>query len=266
MKLLRRMFRMHRIFVVQELKRMTEYKSDFIIGIIGFLLAQLTNLLFIWIIFSQIPSLLGWSISQIVFIYGFSLIPKGIDHLLFDNLWSIGYFIVRKGDFDKYLTRPINTLFHIMVEKFQLDALGELIMGVALICVTLPTVGIEWSIAKILLALAVIPFATLIYVGIKTATAAIAFWTKRSGNIIYMFYMVNDFAKYPATIYNNFVKNIITYIIPFAFTAFYPAKYILTGENPLFNIGMTVIMSVILMFIGVVIWNKGINAYESAGS
>lgn len=266
MKTIKRMLKMHRIFVAQELKRMMEYKGDFVVGIIGFLLSQCFNLMFLWIIFSQIPNLVGWTLEQVVFIYGFSLIPKGLDHLLFDNLWCIGHFTVRKGDFDKYLTRPINPLFHVLVERFQVDALGELIMGIALICVTLPNLAIEWSFVKILLILIVIPFATLIYTGIKTATSAIAFWTKRSGNITYMFYMVNDFAKYPVTIYNNFVKAVITYIIPFAFTAFYPAQYILTGENPLFNIGLTIVISIIIMIVGVYIWNRGINAYESAGS
>lgn len=266
MKTVKRMLRMHRIFVAQELKRMMEYKGDFIVGIIGFLLGQFFNLLFLWIIFRQIPSLMGWSLEQLVFIYGFSLIPKGLDHLLFDNLWSIGHFTVNKGDFDKYLTRPINPLFYVMVEKFQIDAFGELIMGIALICISLPSLVIEWSVLKIVLILVTIPFATLIYTGIKIATAAIAFWTKRSGNITYMFYMVNDFSKYPIDIYNNFVKIVITYIIPFAFTAFYPACYILTGENPLFNVGITVAISVFIMCIGIIIWNKGITAYESAGS
>lgn len=266
MKSVKRMLKMHRIFVTQELKRMMEYKGDFIVGIIGFLLGQLTNMLFLFIVFSQIPSLMGWTLEQVIFIYGFSLIPKGLDHLFFDNLWSIGHFTVRKGDFDKYLTRPINPLFHVMVEKLQIDALGELLMGIALICITMPSVSIQWSVTKVLLILLVIPFATMIYVGIKTATAAIAFWTKRSGNVTFMFYMVNDFAKYPVTIYNNFVKTVITYIIPFAFTAFYPANYILTGENPLFNIGFTVVISIVIMTIGVCIWNKGIKAYESAGS
>lgn len=257
---------MHRIFVTQELKRMMEYKGDFVVGIIGFLLGQFFNIMFLWIIFAQIPNLMGWTLSQIVFIYGFSLIPKGLDHLLFDNLWAIGHWTVAKGDFDKYLTRPIDTLFHVMVEKLQIDALGELLMGIALICVTLPQLTIEWGLVKILLILLVIPFATLIYTGIKIATAAIAFWTKRSGNVTYMFYMVNDFAKYPTTIYNRGVRAIITYVIPFAFTAFYPANYILTGENPLFNIGLTVVISVIIMAIGIFIWRRGIRAYESAGS
>lgn len=128
------------------------------------------------------------------------------------------------------------------------------------------SINIEWSFLKVLLIITVIPFATLIYTGIKTATVAIAFWTKRSGNITYMFYMVNDFAKYPITIYNNIVRNIITYIIPFAFTAFYPAYYILSGENPLFNIGMTVLIAIVMMVVGVIVLNRGIKSYESAGS
>ena len=51
---------------------------------------------------------------------------QGIGPSLFDNLWALGQRLVRKGEFDKYLTRPINPLFHILVETFQIDALGEL--------------------------------------------------------------------------------------------------------------------------------------------
>ena len=78
MKQIKRMLRMHRIFVAQELKRMMEYKGDFIIGIIGFLAVQVSNLLFLWLVFRQIPSLMGWSAAEIVFIYGFSLIRANL--------------------------------------------------------------------------------------------------------------------------------------------------------------------------------------------
>ncbi|GHU83288.1 ABC transporter permease [Clostridia bacterium] len=265
-KTLGRISKMHRIFIVQSLKKMIEYKADFIIGVLGMLLSQVVDILFLWIIFSNIPSLLGWTFNQIVFIYGFSLIPKAIDHLLFDRLWGIGHWVVRKGEFDIYLTRPLNPLIHVLMEQFQLDAVGELVMGIILIASSIGSVGIVWSPVKILLTIIVIPFAVMIYTAIKTATAAISLWIKRSGNITFMFYMVNDFSKYPVTIYNSFVKNLITYIIPFAFTAFYPANYILTGENPLFNIGGTVLISVVFMTVGVLVWNKGLGAYESAGS
>ncbi|WP_195410890.1 ABC-2 family transporter protein [Ruminococcus sp. BSD2780120874_150323_B10] len=266
MKELRRAMKMHRIFIVQELKRMMEYKGDFLTSVIGFLIVQVFNILFLNIIFSQIPNLKGWSFYEILFIYGFSLIPKGIDHMFFDNLWAMGHWLVRKGDFDKYLTRPINPMFHVMAEKFQVDAFGELVVGIGLIVTAVPHIAIEWSFLRVLLTLIAMFFASFIYTGIKIGTAAISFWTKRSGNITYMFYMMNDFVKYPVDIYNNFIRNLITYIIPFAFTSYFPAMYFMTGENPLLNIGLTVFVSVIVMAIGIVIWNIGIKNYESAGS
>lgn len=147
--------------------------------------------------FSQIPDLAGWTFDEILFIYGFSLIPKAIDHMFFDNLWMIGYSIVRKGDFDKYLTRPINSLFYVTVEKFQVDAFGELLMGIILITYSLIRIGanIVWQRALILLLL--VPFAVLIYTSVKILTSAISFWTKQSGHITHMFYAVNDLQSIP---------------------------------------------------------------------
>ena len=78
--------------------------------------------------------------------------------------------------------------------------------------------------------------------------------------------MANEFAKYPTTIYSSFIRIVITYIVPFAFTGYYPSVYFLTGENPLFNIGGVVLISTIMLMISLTIWNKGLKAYESAGS
>lgn len=261
-----RMIKLHSIFVKQDLKRLMEYKIDFLLGAISFLLGQALQILFIGIIFSQIPTLDGWTFEQILFIYGFSLIPKGLDHLLFDNLWMVGYSIVRKGEFDKYLTRPINSLFYVIVERFQVDAFGELLMGFILLGISIVNLDIPFHWYTIPLAVVAVVFATFIYTSIKIATSSIAFWTKSSGHITHMFYMINDFAKYPTTIYNNAVKVIITYIIPFAFTAFYPASYFLTGENILFNIGGTVVISTVLFVLSNILWKFGVRAYESAGS
>lgn len=261
-----RLFRLHRIFILQYLKRLMEYKTDFLLGAAGLLLSQAIQIFFLSIIFAQIPTLSGWSFEQVLFIYGFSLIPKSIDHLFFDNLWMVGYSIVRKGDFDKYLTRPINSLFYVIVENFCVDAFGEMLSCVLLLGYAVPRLHIPFHWYTIPLLLAVMIFATMIYTSLKIITASIAFWTKASGHIIHMLYMANDFSKYPVGIYNKGVRFVITYILPFAFTAYFPASYFLTGEDPLFCIGGTVIAGSVLMAIALLVWNRGVHAYESAGS
>lgn len=263
---MRRAWKIYKLLTAQNLKRLMEYKADFLTGAISFLIDQAVGIAFLFIIFSQIPQLAGFSFEQIVFIYGFSQIPKGIDHLLTDNLWCVGYFIVRKGDFDKYMTRPINPLFHVIAETFQIDAIGELVVGIGLMISVAGQVNLYITPLSVILFIISIPFAALIYTAIKIGTAAIAFWVKSSGYLIQMLYGMNEFAKYPTTIYSNVVKVIVTFIIPFAFTGYYPSLYFLTGENPLFNIGGTVLISLIFFGIALLIWNRGIKAYESAGS
>lgn len=261
-----RYLKLYKIFMVQYLKRLMEYRVDFLTGASSFFINQITSIVFISIIFSQIPSLDGYLYDEIIFIYGFSLIPKGLDHLFTDNLWSVAWFIVRKGDFDKYLTRPISPLFHIIMEKIQFDALGEFVMGVILMVYASIKLSVSYTFINIVLIIVAVIFGALIFTAIKIACSAIAFWIKQSGSILQIFYMTSDFARYPVTIYNQVIKNIITYIIPFAFTAYYPASYILRDGNPIYCIGGTVAMSIILLIISGFIWKKGISAYESAGS
>lgn len=263
---MRKFLRLYRVFAVQNLKKLMEYRADFLTGLISFLISQSFNILFLGIIFSQIPNLAGWSYNQILFIYGFSLLPQGLDHLLTDNLWMVAYFTVRRGEFDKYLTRPINPLLHVIMEAFQLDAFGELILGIALLCTAAVGLKITISAVNILLFLIAVAVAALIYTDMKIIGAALAFWLKSSGEVLNMFYDMNDFAKYPTSIYNKTVRGIVTYIIPFALTGFYPASYFLTGKDPLFCIGVPVLVSLVLLALAYWVWSRGINAYESAGS
>ena len=261
-----RYIRLHKIFIAQYLKKLMEYKADFLLGAVGLLLTQVFQLAFLGIIFSQIPALIGWSFQEILFIYGFSLIAKTLDHLFTDNLWMVGYRIIRKGEFDKYLTRPINTLYHVIAENFCVDAFGEMLTCILLLAYSIPSLNMPFHWYTIPLWIVVAVFATLIYTSLKIMTAAISFWTKASGHITHMLYMTNDFSKYPVSIYNKFVQTVITYVIPFAFTAYFPASYFLTGNNPWLCIGGTVIAGTVLFALALFIWHKGLSAYESAGS
>ena len=74
-------------FLKQYIKTLMEYRIDFILGLIGFVLVQLAGIVFIKLIFNVIPTLDGWSFYEILFIYGFAQIPRGIDHIFTDYLW-----------------------------------------------------------------------------------------------------------------------------------------------------------------------------------
>ena len=78
--------------------------------------------------------------------------------------------------------------------------------------------------------------------------------------MIYIFYMFNDFAKYPISIYNSLLRWLISFIVPFAFTAYYPASYFLQDKDGLWNIGGLILISLVFFVISLKLWDRGLDA------
>ncbi|WP_297430657.1 ABC-2 family transporter protein [Clostridium sp.] len=263
---MKRYFKIYKMLFLQYLKGLMEYKIDFFVGLFAFLFTQAAGIGFIYLIFLKIPQLNGWTYEQILFIYGFSQIPRAIDHFFTDNLWLLSGRIISRGEFDKYLIRPINPLFHIIAEVVQPDAIGEMIVGVFLVTASIIRMHITISLGRFLIGIFLIICGTLIYFSIKLVFASVAFWTKYSQQMLFMIYQLSDFAKYPIGIYAKWIRVIITFIIPFAFVAFFPAGYIVGKNNAEWAIFGTLIAAITSIVISGIVWRCGLKAYESAGS
>ena len=95
--------KLYKVFISQFFKVIMQSKVDFFMGVIGFFFTQILGIVFLYLVLSKIPSLNGWTFDELIFIYGFSQIPRGIDHLLTDNIWIIAWRLVVTGDFDRYM-------------------------------------------------------------------------------------------------------------------------------------------------------------------
>ncbi|MDO9630205.1 MAG: ABC-2 family transporter protein, partial [Acholeplasmataceae bacterium] len=164
-----RFMKIYGIFLKQHLKRLMEYRVDFLIGMFAFIFTQAAGLLFLFIIFQNINALAGFSIDEILLMYAISLLPRGIDHLLFDNLWLLPRTI-RQGSMDRYLLRPINPLYTFIIERFQPDAFGEIFLGTALLIVTLIRMGITLTFFNVLGVLSIIFIGVFVFTALKLLT------------------------------------------------------------------------------------------------
>lgn len=266
MNTLKRYLRLYRVLVAQFLKTIMQSKVDFLMGLFGFFFTQIMGIAFLYLVFQQIPSLQGWTLDQLIFIYGFAQIPRGIDHLLTDNIWLIAWRLVINGDFDRYMLRPMNIFFQVVSEKLQPDALGELLVGTILVVRSLVKGIVVTDGLHVLLFLISILAGAFIYTSIKLFFASLAFWVKSSGPFLQMAYEMADFAKYPTEIYSKGIRFIITWVIPFAFVAYLPASFFLKSGTSVGIIGIECGIAVIFWFIAYALFNHGTHVYESAGN
>jgi len=241
-------------------------KVDFFMGFLAFFTNQALGILFLWVVFAQIPDLQGWGFNEVLFIYGFAQIPRGLDHMFTDLIWGLGQHMVIDGSFDRYLLRPINPLFHICADKFQPDGIGELLIGCIIIAIAASNLSISITPIVIVMFFVAIIAGTVIYTSIKLFFASLSFWIKQSIAIMNFTYIFADFAKYPISIYAAPVRFTLSFIIPFAYVAFFPAAAFL-GREPLFStIGVSVVIAITTWAIAYGTFKKGMRRYESAGN
>lgn len=272
MNTLKRYGRLYRVQIAQFFKTIMQSKVDFLLGLFGFFFTQIAGIMFLYLVFEQIPDLQGWTLEQLIFIYGFAQIPRGIDHLFTDNIWLISWRMIINGDFDRYMLRPMNLLFQVISEKLQPDALGELLVGTILVVRAITKGVVVLDGMRILLFFLSIVAGALIYTAIKLIFASMAFWVKMSGPFLQVAYNMADFAKYPTEIYAKGVRFTITWVLPFAFVAYLPAGYFL-GKEVFFGrlngaglIGIEWGIAVLFILLGYGLFQKGTRIYESAGN
>lgn len=253
-------------YLAQNLKSLMEFRLDFFIGLVGFFFLQACGVIFISLVFSSIPNLQGWSFYEVLFIYGFAQIPRGLDHVFTDNLWLYAGWKIAKGEMDRLLTRPLNPLFQLIAERFQPDGIGEFLIGVILSVIAASNLGISFSFGKILITFVIVVFGALTITGIKIFFTAFSFWVKRSQSYLYTAYNFNEFCYYPISIYNNAIQFILTFIIPFAVTSYFPSAYLLGKETFYTGFTFPIIVSVVTFGIAYTFWKIGLKHYESAGS
>lgn len=174
--------------------------------------------------------------------------------------------VIIRGDFNRYLLRPINPLFHLISETVQADAIGELVVGITIFSIACTNLKIHFGIVNIIILILITIAGSIIYTSIKLLLASISFWLKTSIEILQVVYNFSDFVKYPTSIYSKGIQFMITIAIPFAFTAFIPAAYFIGKVNLNYALGGTILAAVISFSIAYAVWLQGIKVYESAGS
>src|SRR5690554_5120578 len=127
---MKKYFKLYPYYISRSIKARITYRFDALIGILGFLLENAILFLTIYLTISSVPSLEGWTVDMMGFLYGYYLIPKAVDHIFSDQIWQLSNGGITRGILDKYLVKPLNPLFQLVAELIQLEGFGELILGI----------------------------------------------------------------------------------------------------------------------------------------
>jgi viologen exporter family transport system permease protein len=263
---MKRHLRLFALYFAQYAKVRLEYKADFFIAFFSSMAATVLGFGFVLVLFTKIPKLQDWSFYEILFLYGFSLIPLGFFNVVSWNLYQFGDIYIIQGKFDRIMLRPVDTLFQVLFEKFRLESLQEVVTGSFVVAIAVKHLHVPWPASDYLWFILMVASGALIYLAVFLMLTAVSFWFEDRVGIVPPVFNMLTFGRYPLTIYNVFIQFMLSWIIPFGFASFYPTTHFLGRSH--FNTYFYLVPVVAASFfvLALIVWNRGVENYSSTGS
>jgi ABC-2 type transport system permease protein len=248
------------------IKARSQYRADFIFGMVSVILNSGLGLIALWILFHSGSTLAGWGFKELFFIYSFTMLGTAPGYLTFNHLWSIPPY-ARSGYFMKYYFKPMNMLVYFIGDYIDIKCIGAIGLGMASFTYASISIGIHWSFLKVVFLLLSLLGSSLILSATLLITASVTLVMNTDlGPIIHFFSYFFDFAKYPATIFKGFIKFLITFLIPMAFVGFYPALFFLRPQEGNILMYATPVIGIVMFIVAYQIWRIGVNRYSGTGT
>jgi ABC-2 type transport system permease protein len=250
----------------QYAKVRVSYRGDFFISLATSFAATIFALSFVVVLFKKVPQLGGWRFEEVLFLYGFSLIPYGIFNVVSLNLYDFGNNYIIEGKFDRVLLRPIASLFQVLFETFRIESLQEVATGVFCMWWATRHLGLAWTPAKVAMLFFFGLCAGIIYISVFLILSTVSFWFEDRIGVHPPVWNVMAFGRYPLSIYSGVVQFFLCWVIPFGLASFYPSVRMLGRTISPQYAPLVPVVAVVFLTFAISLWNFGTRHYSSTGT
>jgi ABC-2 type transport system permease protein len=247
-----------------------EYRANFIMWFVFTIVYHGVALGALYVTMRQFPSMNGWNFREMFFLYALWMAGHELHNTLFLTVVSVPEY-VREGRFDRFLVRPLDTLFQVVTVPQQ-SFPDALILGIATLAAATVAANVRVDWIFVLFVPLVIAGGALIDLGISLVVATCSFWFIRVDTLRWVVMSLEqDFTRYPISIYSRGVRIVLAFVLPFAFMNYFPATYFLQKAdvglhlNPAVGL-LTPAIGLVWLGAAYAFWLVGLRHYQGTGS
>lgn len=247
-----------------------QYRTAFIMQIIGHFLITGIEFLGLWALFNRFGRLQAWILPEVALFYGIINIAFAIADAL-GRGFDVFSLFVKNGSFDRILLRPRTAVLQILGHELTLKRIGRLTQAIIITGWALYSLGITWNVGKVLLLTSTIVSGIALFLALFIFQATLSFWTIETLEIMNILtYGGVETTQYPISIYKKAFRKFFTMVVPLACVSYYPiitilGKHDTTGLPGLFG-WFSPLAGFLFLGVSLVFWRFGVRHYTSTGS
>jgi ABC-2 type transport system permease protein len=243
-----------------------EYRNNFFMSIGVECIFLASKLIYVIIIYNVNEKINGLTADQIIFFIGSYLILTAIYTGFFlDNFLAIP-ILIRNGDFDMLITKPISLQFIATLRKINFFLpLPNIIAGIMIVCISWRKLNISVDFRTIILYVCITACCGILTYSIFLIPQLLSFWIIKTDSINEITDRLWEFNNMPMLIYSKWIQKIGVFVIPIFVITNFPVMYILE-IMPMSYIIWASLAPIIFLFLVRILWQIGIKNYNSASS
>ena len=220
-------------------------------------------------VFARTSHVANWSEAEYFFFVGCYFAINGLTECLFLDNFNEFAELVRTGDLDFLLLRPIDEQFLVSLRKIDWGTAPNVLMGGILMVIALWQKGWVFDPLRMATFCVVFVCATAIAYGFMLFLTSLSVWMVRNQSLMEMWWLFSSLAPLSQGIFAGKwaepLGNFFTYIVPILVVSNVPANVMVRVFDP-WMVAFCIAAAVLLLYLSRRFFQHALRSYRSASS
>ncbi len=244
-----------------------QYKGNTLLTALSSILVSIGEILAIYMMFMRFESVGEWGFYESILMFGIVTTVYSFSEC-FARGFDEFHDLVRCGDLDRLLVRPVNIFYQIFGNKIEFSKLARVTLGLVVCIIALVNLSISWTISKILVLIFTFVGGVAVIFGVLLIGASISIFSIEKLEFINIITNGSkELGYYPINVYTKWLRTIFTFIIPVACFNYLPISYLMGyGELPQIVYALSPLIGIIFLIPCILLFRWALTKYQSSGT
>jgi ABC-2 type transport system permease protein len=246
------------------LQRDLAYRAEILVRLGLSVVQAFATMVALGALYSRVDTLAGWTFGEAVLVLGMFLMVNGFILTFIEP--NLEWFSekLRDGMLDDVLVRPVSSIFLASFATSRPWALVDVLMGLLVAAFGVSRLDAPVTAGGFAAGVALVVVGMIAAWAIRLACATVSFWALGLELSVF-WYAPWTLGRYPVDAYGRVARTFLTYVLPVAFVATFPARALTRGVSGSLLLGGAV-AAVVTAGGVVLLWRAGLRRYTSATS
>jgi len=242
-----------------------EYRLNVVLRVVaevGWYLAQVSVF---EVLYTHTQTISGWDIHGMRVFMGTLFLSDVIYMIVFsENLENV-FSLVRRGDLDQYLVKPIDSQFMVSMRKISTAYIINFFGIIVYLMWAIHSMPQDFSVGAIVAFFLMVGLGVVTIYSLRFLFSSLIVILQDAGNVHYLWYQIFRLGTRPDPIYPFYIRVLVMTVVPVAFFASVPARILVEGLDWRLCLS-ALLLAGFLLFTSHFVWNKALKRYSSASS